>query len=70
MKIHKYKKLRENTKGLSNSEQEVAVLIDIFSNTGNLMKKISEDRKVGEYVEKGFFNAFSDVSQDIQKLIV
>ncbi|KTD11834.1 hypothetical protein Lgra_1292 [Legionella gratiana] len=69
VKINKYKKLRKETKDSSNRELEVATLMDIFTNAENLVKNISERKDVSEYIEKGFFNSFSHISHEIQRLI-
>jgi hypothetical protein len=69
VKINKYKKLRAETHDLHNREMEVASLMDIFAATENLVKKLSEGKNVAEFSDKGFFNRFSDISHEIERLI-
>jgi hypothetical protein len=68
-KINKYKKLREEPHRADNNDLEVAYLSDIFARTENLIKEISEGNKVCEYVDKGFFQQFTDISDTIKTLV-
>jgi hypothetical protein len=68
-RINKYKKLRAEPHQAHNSELEVSILSDIFSRTESLIKKISEGNKVSEYVDKGFFQQFTDISERIKTIV-
>jgi hypothetical protein len=67
-KINEYKKLRKYT---HDNELEVFSLMDIFSSTEDLVKKISEEDEdnVSEYIGRGFFKKFSDISNEVKRLL-
>jgi hypothetical protein len=69
VKINKYKKLKETTLDSSNDELKVDSIKDIFSDTENLIKKISEGACVSDYTDKGFFKKIFDISQKIKRLL-
>lgn len=69
VKISSYKKLRQNSDKASNSEKEVASVMDIFVGTESLIQKISEGNKVAEYVENGFFKELAHISLEVKRLI-
>ncbi|KTD44412.1 hypothetical protein [Legionella parisiensis] len=69
VKIDKYKKLRADAHYPHNSELEVTSLMDIFTITEILIKKLSEGKSSSEYVDNGFFNSFSDITHKIESLI-
>ncbi|KTD05918.1 hypothetical protein Lgra_2695 [Legionella gratiana] len=69
MKIKKYKELKREHSESSHHELEVDSLLDIFSETESLVKKISQEDNVSEYVDKGFFKRFLDISGEVKKLV-
>jgi hypothetical protein len=69
VKINKYKKLRAEIHDSSNRELEVDSLMDIFADTENMVKKLSESSNVFEYTENGFFDKFSNISHEIKRLV-
>ncbi|WP_027269759.1 hypothetical protein [Legionella sainthelensi] len=69
VKISSYKKLRQDSDKASNSEKEVASVMDIFVGTESLIQKISEGNNVAEYVENGFFKELTHISLEVKRLI-
>lgn len=69
-KINKYKKMRKATSEMHNNELMIVYLMDIFSDTQNIIKNLSNEENIFEYVDVGFFKRFSEISRQVKRLLV
>ncbi|KTC83050.1 hypothetical protein [Legionella cincinnatiensis] len=69
MKISTYKNLRKNHQNSDSVEAEIESLASIFSSTDNILKNISEEEYISEYLDNGLFQKFNDISSEIKRLV-